>query len=39
MVSRERLKTLPDENCHQRSDEGTWRDWLFSNPTEVTPEL
>jgi hypothetical protein len=38
-VSREQLKTLPAGVVTKDLDEGTWRDWLFSNPTEVTPEV
>ena len=38
-ISREQLKDLPAGLVCKDLDEGTWRDWLFSNPTEVTPEI
>jgi len=38
-VSREQLKTLPAGVVSKDLDEGTWRNWLISNPTEVTPEI
>lgn len=38
-VSRDQFKALPEGLVTKDLDEGTWRDWLFSNPTEVTPEI
>ncbi len=38
-VSFEDSLDLPSGVVIQHPREGTWRDWLFSNPTEVTPEV